>query len=190
MRSSYGYGDTSSNLPTGFPPMDLVIPPANFLTVRIVHAAVMSTAVLFFFPFGGIVIRVLRHRHIVWIHAALQMIGWTVYVAGAGMGIYLAKSINQVRVWMASPPWLQASSSHAHLLGPLLTTPSLAARLPSDHRPRHPSPPHLATVLRDSQPLPLPAISADRLSGLSTPMARTRSHHGCHCQRRPWLCLH
>ena len=98
--SSYGY-DPAAGFPTG----DYILPPANFNKVRVAHAVIMSCAVLILFPAGGIIIRVLNHHHIVWIHAAFQMTAWVFYVAGAGMGIYLARNIFQVcRVAILTSP--------------------------------------------------------------------------------------
>ena len=105
--SSYGY-DPAAGFPTG----GYILPPANFDKVRIAHAVIMSCAVLILFPAGGIIIRVLNHDHIVWIHAAFQMTAWVFYVAGAGMGIYLARSIFQVCLAATLPSPLRSTSLH------------------------------------------------------------------------------
>jgi hypothetical protein len=56
--------------------------------VRIAHASVGIAAVLFVFPFGGIIHRVWDHRHGVWVHATVQMVGYLLFLTTAAMGVW------------------------------------------------------------------------------------------------------
>jgi hypothetical protein len=59
--------------------------------VRIAHASVGITAVLFVFPFGGIIHRVWGNErgHTVWVHATVQMVGYLMFLTTAAMGIWM-----------------------------------------------------------------------------------------------------
>ena len=60
------------------------IPPA-----KIAHVSLGATAVLFVFPFGGMIHRVWYHYHNVWVHAAVQMMGYLLVLAAASIGLYM-----------------------------------------------------------------------------------------------------
>jgi hypothetical protein len=49
-----------------------------------------SLAFVAFFPIGGILIRVASFTGLVWVHAALQILGFFVYIAAFGIGIWIA----------------------------------------------------------------------------------------------------
>lgn len=90
----------SANLPPGVRPPgipDWVFEiPYHYIYVRIAHAVLAASAFLLWFPVGGIIIRVWNHPQIVWIHAVFQGLGMAVFVAAAGMGIWMAKNIHEV----------------------------------------------------------------------------------------------
>lgn len=91
---------TSSTQGADYDPHDFV--PEQYNTVRVIHAALMSMVFLLLFPFGGIIIRALHIPYVVkdiYIHAGIQMVAFWIFIAAAGMGIWMAKEINQV-----SPP--------------------------------------------------------------------------------------
>lgn len=71
--------------------------PSNFGDVKIAHAALGAAAFLFVFPLGGIIIKIWDHRHIAWIHAAIQTFGLVVFGASTGLGIWMAMQMNAVR---------------------------------------------------------------------------------------------
>jgi hypothetical protein len=54
------------------------------------HGAMASLAFVGLFPIGGILIRVASFTGLVWVHAALQVIAFLVYVAAFGIGIWIA----------------------------------------------------------------------------------------------------
>lgn len=65
---------------------------------RIAHGTIMGLAFALFFPIGGIIIRVLSFRGLIWVHAGLQMLTYTLALAGMGLGVYIAlKPNDQVR---------------------------------------------------------------------------------------------
>jgi hypothetical protein len=59
-------------------------------TMLTAHAVMASLAFLAFFPIGGILIRVASFTGLVWVHAALQIIGFLVYIVAFGIGIWIA----------------------------------------------------------------------------------------------------
>jgi hypothetical protein len=59
-------------------------------TLLLAHAVMASLAFVAFFPIGGILIRVASFTGLVWVHAALQILGFFVYIAAFGIGIWIA----------------------------------------------------------------------------------------------------
>lgn len=55
-----------------------------------VHGSLASIAFLVLFPTGAILIRLASFPNLVWVHAALQVLSYVVFVAAAGLGIHLA----------------------------------------------------------------------------------------------------
>jgi len=81
------------------------ISPTAALTNRreklIAHGVLSSLAFVIFFPTGGIAIRLVSMTGMVWIHGAFQIFGYMTYIAGAGLGIHLACSLNQIGAYHA-----------------------------------------------------------------------------------------
>lgn len=85
--------------------------PEYYSAIRVIHAALMSAVWLVLFPVGAVIIRVLPrdHPYLVAIHAGIQMVAFWIFVAAAGMGIWMAKEIEQVSscglllAWITSP---------------------------------------------------------------------------------------
>lgn len=68
------------------------------IRARIAHGTILGLAFALFFPIGGIIIRVLSFRGLIWVHAGLQMLTYALALAGMGLGVYIAiKPNNQVR---------------------------------------------------------------------------------------------
>ena len=65
------------------------------------HAAVMSLAFLFFFPLGAIIMRVGSFRASVWIHAGIQILSYSLAIAGMGMGIWMAQTLQLLSAYHA-----------------------------------------------------------------------------------------
>ena len=60
--------------------------------VVIAHAAMASLAFVLLFPVGAIVMRLLNLAGLVWLHAAIQILAYIIYIAAFGMGIWIARS--------------------------------------------------------------------------------------------------
>lgn len=61
------------------------------------HAAVMSLAFLIFFPLGAIIMRIGVGGYTVFIHAALQIFSYMLAIAGTGLGIYMALTLDSLQ---------------------------------------------------------------------------------------------
>lgn len=81
-----------------YDPHDFV--PVQYSTVRIVHAVLMSIVFLVLFPTGAIFGTLIHVRDMLFInwkfHAWIQMVAFWIFIAAAGMGIWMAKEIDQV----------------------------------------------------------------------------------------------
>ncbi|KAI8936627.1 hypothetical protein NX059_007026 [Plenodomus lindquistii] len=59
-------------------------------TMLIAHGVLASLAFVILFPAGAIAIRLASFPGVVWLHAAFQILAYLVYIAGFGLGVYLA----------------------------------------------------------------------------------------------------
>lgn len=59
----------------------------------IAHGVLASLAFVILFPMGSIAIRLASFPGIIWIHAAFQIFAYIIYIAGFGLGVYLAKDL-------------------------------------------------------------------------------------------------
>lgn len=59
-------------------------------TILLTHGILASVAFLVLFPTGGILIRVASFTGLVWVHAALQIIAYLIYIVAFGLGIWIA----------------------------------------------------------------------------------------------------
>jgi hypothetical protein len=64
--------------------------PRNSKKLLAAHAALACVAWAFMFPLGGILIRAFSFPHLLWVHAALQVLGLFVYIIAVGLGLRLA----------------------------------------------------------------------------------------------------
>ena len=60
------------------------------------HGTLMGLTFVVILPLGSIIIRLVKSKHGVWIHAACQMIGWVLMLAGLAKGIQLADIVDIV----------------------------------------------------------------------------------------------
>ncbi|KAF2032415.1 hypothetical protein EK21DRAFT_110087 [Setomelanomma holmii] len=58
--------------------------------MQLAHGALASVAFVALFPMGAIAVRLASFPGIVWIHAAFQVFAYLVYIAGFGLGVYIA----------------------------------------------------------------------------------------------------
>lgn len=56
------------------------------------HGALAGIAFVAIFPIGGILVRLTSASGLAWIHGGLQIFGYTIFIAAAGLGIYIATS--------------------------------------------------------------------------------------------------
>lgn len=83
-----------------YDPHDYV--PSHYSKVRIAHAVTMSVVWLVIFPLGAIIPRVIDDRRFLRVHALIQMVGFSLNVVAAAMGIWMAQAIKHVRVTLLS----------------------------------------------------------------------------------------
>jgi hypothetical protein len=63
------------------------------MQLRQIHGVLAAIAFVGLFPMGSILLRVVPGR-LAWIvHAAIQMLGYVVYIAAAALGLYLVSMI-------------------------------------------------------------------------------------------------
>ncbi|KAL9620157.1 MAG: hypothetical protein Q9160_005272 [Pyrenula sp. 1 TL-2023] len=86
--SPYGAG---SNSGFSFSSLPIFSKLSSVLTA---HAVLACLAWALFFPLGGIIIRILRSRHLVWLHAALQIFAYAMFTAAVGLGIWLVQQFD------------------------------------------------------------------------------------------------
>jgi hypothetical protein len=60
---------------------------------RTIHGILAALAFVILFPSGSILLRTIPGRLSVWVHAAAQVIAYMVYIAGAGLGIWMVKEV-------------------------------------------------------------------------------------------------
>lgn len=64
---------------------------AKMTRVQTAHAVLMSLAVVFWFPLGVILLRLLKVKNTVRWHAIWQSFGLVLLIAGFGLGIWISK---------------------------------------------------------------------------------------------------
>lgn len=55
------------------------------------HGALASLAFIGIFPIGAILVRLASFRHLAWTHGGLQVFGYAIVIAAAGVGIFMAR---------------------------------------------------------------------------------------------------
>lgn len=61
--------------------------------IRNVHGILGALAFVILFPVGSVLMRVLPGRLALWAHALFQVASYGVYIASAGLGIYLVQEV-------------------------------------------------------------------------------------------------
>lgn len=59
-------------------------------TILFIHGIMASLAFLVLFPTGAILIRLASFTGLIWVHAALQIIAYLIYIVAFGMGVWIA----------------------------------------------------------------------------------------------------
>jgi len=60
------------------------------------HGSLMGLAFVIIMPMGAVIIRTVRGKNAVWIHAACQLLGWVLMVGGLATGIRLGNILDRV----------------------------------------------------------------------------------------------
>lgn len=76
--------------------MGFSIPTDKSHNILIAHAILGSLAWAVFFPLGAIIIRVLKHKQTLWIHAGWMVFTYLMALTSAALGIYLAVAYNKL----------------------------------------------------------------------------------------------
>lgn len=63
-------------------------------TLTTAHGTLASLAFVALFPAGAILIRVANFAGLVWLHAAIQTVGFLLFIAAFGLGIYIATQLS------------------------------------------------------------------------------------------------
>ncbi|KNG48411.1 CBD9-like protein [Stemphylium lycopersici] len=87
-------GTTNGNSNAGFIPIGSSGGIDNRREMVIAHGVLASLAFVVLFPAGSIAIRLASFPGLVWIHGAFQIFAYVVYIAGFGLGAYLASQMN------------------------------------------------------------------------------------------------
>lgn len=70
----------------------------------IAHGVMACLAFVILFPSGAILIRLASFPHLAWVHGAFQIFAYLVYIAAAGIGIYMARFLRLVRIQLMLIP--------------------------------------------------------------------------------------
>lgn len=70
--------------------------------VLMAHAVMASLAFVVFFPFGAISIRVFNFKGLLWLHVGLEILAYSLYICGFGLGVYFATEADYVSI--VTPP--------------------------------------------------------------------------------------
>ncbi|KAI1352362.1 hypothetical protein F5Y01DRAFT_304013 [Xylaria sp. FL0043] len=77
----------------GFPYNENGLSIEGILDFPVIHGALATLAFGFLFPLGAILMRVIPGKSALYTHGFIQILAYTTYIAGAGLGLYLASSI-------------------------------------------------------------------------------------------------
>lgn len=70
--------------------------PSNYDTIVTAHAAISCLAWVIFFPLGAVITRYLTSPHTWLIHASIMSFSYAMFIASAGLGIWMAVVTQQV----------------------------------------------------------------------------------------------
>lgn len=91
---------TPSNIPGSIPPSSgAEFEDESIVKLRRVikaHGVVMGLAFVVLFPLGALLMRIFSFRGLVWVHAATQILTYSLAIAGLGMGIWIADETSMV----------------------------------------------------------------------------------------------
>jgi hypothetical protein len=91
--------NSNSNTNAGFTPLNAAQGGPNRQAMLIAHGVLASLAFVILFPAGAIAIRLASFPGVVWLHAAFQVFAYLVYIAGFGLGVYMATQMNLLNAY-------------------------------------------------------------------------------------------
>jgi hypothetical protein len=62
------------------------------------HGILMSVTFILIFPLGATVLRLVKSKHAVWIHAGIQLTGWALMLGGLATGLRVGKILDRVSI--------------------------------------------------------------------------------------------
>ncbi len=62
-----------------------------------IHGSLMCVAIIILMPLGGVLLRLVRGKRAVWIHASIQLLAICFLIAGFGMGVRSEQLTSTVR---------------------------------------------------------------------------------------------
>lgn len=65
-------------------------------TLLTAHGLVMGIAFVVVLPLGAMLVRFLKFKGSVWVHAGCQLVGWVLIIAGLAMGIRIGNILDIV----------------------------------------------------------------------------------------------
>ncbi|KAF2139557.1 iron reductase domain protein [Aplosporella prunicola CBS 121167] len=65
----------------------------------IAHGVLACLAFVIFFPFGAISIRLFSFPSLIWFHAAIQILGYMLFIAAFGIGVYIATQMKAMDMY-------------------------------------------------------------------------------------------
>ncbi|KAI1302790.1 hypothetical protein F5Y03DRAFT_195574 [Xylaria venustula] len=103
-----GYGSGSG---PGFGLSDTGLDISEILSFPVAHGALAATAFAFVFPLGAILMRVVPGRPALLAHGFAQVLATALYIAGAGLGLYL---VSIIRIPQTGEGLLDTAGRNAH----------------------------------------------------------------------------
>ncbi|KAK5125493.1 hypothetical protein LTR85_000604 [Meristemomyces frigidus] len=62
-------------------------------SILFAHGALAALAFVALFPIGGLIIRLANFTGAIWVHVALQVFAYIIYIIGFGLGVYMATNL-------------------------------------------------------------------------------------------------
>ncbi|KAI1149581.1 hypothetical protein F4825DRAFT_468968 [Nemania diffusa] len=114
--SSNGGSSPSSFGPglAGYNPYATGLTYASFESYRAAHGILAAVSFAFLFPFGAILMRVVPGKPPVAAHGGIQLIAYALYVAAAGLGLYLVSTVRLVGPGADYGGLLDSARTNAH----------------------------------------------------------------------------
>lgn len=87
--------EDGSNSSNGFG-QDSALTGTRATEMLMAHGILACLAFAVLFPIGGIIIRILSFPGLIWLHAAMQVVAYIMFIAAFGLGVYIANNQRMV----------------------------------------------------------------------------------------------